>query len=254
MLTTPAVPFRPRVLCVDDSLAHPETAIGRAAGAIAAALEARNCDVVRALSFEDGEAIIGSDASLRALVLNWHLGAEGKDARDLAPRLLNRLRERHPDVPVFMTADRKLVQGSMTIEIAESVDEFVLLLEDTADFVAGRIMAAIERYRAQLLPPYARALAQYSTAARALLVGARPPGRHRVHQAARGTGVLRLPRRERCSASTWASSAARSGRCSTTRAPWPRARSTLRACSARTAATRAWSAPRARTAASCRPA
>jgi arginine decarboxylase len=63
---------------------------------------------------------------------------------------------------VFLTADRKLVRGSMTIEIAEMVDEFVLLLEDTADFVAGRIMAAIERYRAQLLPPYARALATYS--------------------------------------------------------------------------------------------
>jgi arginine/lysine/ornithine decarboxylase len=42
------------------------------------------------------------------------------------------------------------------------IDEFVWLLEDTADFVAGRVMAAIERYRAQLLPPYARALAVYS--------------------------------------------------------------------------------------------
>jgi arginine decarboxylase len=61
-----------------------------------------------------------------------------------------------------MTADRKLVKGTMTIEIAEMVDEFVWLLEDTSDFVAGRVMAAIERYRAQLLPPYARALAAYS--------------------------------------------------------------------------------------------
>ena len=75
---------------------------------------------------------------------------------------LKRLRERSPNVPVFMTADRKLVKGTMTIEIAEMVDEFVWLLEDTADFVAGRVMAAIERYRAQLLPPYARALAQYA--------------------------------------------------------------------------------------------
>ena len=63
---------------------------------------------------------------------------------------------------MFLIADRKLVTGSMTIEIAEMVDEFVWLLEDTADFVAGRVMAAIERYRAQLLPPYARALAEYS--------------------------------------------------------------------------------------------
>ncbi|HXZ53117.1 MAG TPA: arginine decarboxylase [Burkholderiales bacterium] len=162
MLTPAAAPFRPRVLVVDDSLAHPETAIGRAAEAIAASLEARNCDVVRALSFEDGEAIVGADASLRAVLVNWHLGAEGRDARDLAPRLLHRLRERHAYVPVFMTADRKLVRGSMTLEIAEMIDEFVWLLEDTADFVAGRVMAAIERYRSQLLPPYARALAQYS--------------------------------------------------------------------------------------------
>ena len=162
MLTPAAGPPRPRVLVVDDALARLDTAIGRSAESICAALAARNCDVVRALSFEDGEAIVGADASLRAVVLNWHLGTQGKTAHQQAPALLRKLRERHPYVPVFMTADRKLVRGSMTIEVAEMVDEFVWLLEDTADFVAGRVMAAIERYRAQLLPPYARALAIYS--------------------------------------------------------------------------------------------
>jgi arginine decarboxylase len=149
-------------LIVDDALARPETAIGRAAEAIAGGLAGRNCEVVRALSFEDGQAIVGSDASLRAVLVNWHLGTEGKTAHEEAPALLRKLRERHPHVPVFMTADRKLVKGHMTIEIAEMVDEFVWLLEDTPDFVAGRVMAAMERYRAQLLPPYARALAQYA--------------------------------------------------------------------------------------------
>jgi arginine decarboxylase len=162
MLNPVVGPLRPRVLMVDDGLARLNTALGRSAEAIAAALEARNCDVVRALSYEDGEAIVGSDASLRSVLLNWHLGTEGKDAHEQAPALLHKLRERHANVPVFMTADRKLVRGSMTIEIAEMVDEFVWLLEDTADFVAGRVMAAIDRYLAQLLPPYARALATYS--------------------------------------------------------------------------------------------
>jgi len=147
---------------VDDALGRPETAVGRAAEAIAAGLAGRNCDVVRALSFDDGEAIVGFDASLRAVLVNWHLGTGGQTAHEQAPALLRKLRERHPHVPVFMTADRKLVKGTMTIEIAEMVDEFVWLLEDTADFVSGRVMAAIERYRAQLLPPYARALAVYS--------------------------------------------------------------------------------------------
>src|SRR4051812_48600706 len=162
MLTSPAATFRPRVLVVDDALARPETAIGRAAEAIAATLASRNCDVVRALSCEDGEAIVGFDASLRAVLVNWHLGAEAKSAHEQVATLLARLRERNPKVPVFITADRKLVKGQMTIEVAEMVDEFVWLLEDTADFVAGRVMAAIERYRATLLPPYARALAVYS--------------------------------------------------------------------------------------------
>ena len=162
MLTVMPAPLRPRVLMIDDALGHPETAIGRAAESIVAGLAARNCDVLRALSFEDGEAIVTFDASLRAVLLNWHLGGERETAHEQAPALLKKLRERQPHVPVFMTADRKLVKGTMTIEIAEMVDEFVWLLEDTADFVAGRVMAAIERYRAQLLPPYARALALYS--------------------------------------------------------------------------------------------
>lgn len=162
MLTTAAGPFRPRVLVVDDALGHPETAIGRAAEAIAQALAGRNCDVVRALSCEDGEAIVGFDASLRAVLVNWHLGAKGETVAEEAAALMKRLRERNPRCPVFLTADRKLVKGHMTVEVAEMVDEFVWLLEDTADFVAGRVMAAIERYRAQLLPPYARALALYS--------------------------------------------------------------------------------------------
>src|SRR5689334_8263648 len=105
--TASGLPYHPRVLMVDDALARPETAIGRAAEAIAAGLAGRNCDVVRALSFEDGEAIVGFDASLRAVLVNWHLGTEGKTAHEQAPALLKKLRERHPQVPVFLTADRK---------------------------------------------------------------------------------------------------------------------------------------------------
>jgi arginine decarboxylase len=129
------------VLVVDDALAKLDTAIGRAAESIAAALEARNVDVVRALSFEDGQAIVGFDASLRAVLFNWNLGEDGKKTHAQATALLHKLRERHANVPVFMTADRKLVTGSITIDVAEMVDVFVWLLEGTAP-VAGR-MAAI---------------------------------------------------------------------------------------------------------------
>ena len=74
---SPAGPLRPRALVIDDGLARLDTALGRAAEGIAAALEARNVDVVRALSFEDGQAIVGFDASLRAVLLNLNLGDDG---------------------------------------------------------------------------------------------------------------------------------------------------------------------------------
>lgn len=38
-------------------------------------------------------------------------------------------------------------------DLLELVDEFAWILEDTADFIAGRAVAAMTRYRQQLLPP-----------------------------------------------------------------------------------------------------
>jgi arginine decarboxylase len=162
MLTTGNGPLRPRVLIVDDALARPDTALGSAAENLVTALETRNVDVARALSLEDGKAIVGYDASLASVLLNWNVGRNDEATHAEAASLLYKLRDRHAATPVFLLADRKHTRGSMTIEVAEMVDEFVWLLEDTADFIAGRVMAAVGRYRAQLLPPYARALADYS--------------------------------------------------------------------------------------------
>ena len=162
MIDSSAKPLRPRALIVDDGLAKLDTSLGRAAEGIARALEERDVDVVRALSFEDGRAIVVADASIQAVLLNWDLGGDDKNSHHLAARLLEKLRERHGEAPVFLLGDREGAARTITIEVAEMVDEFVWLLADTADFVAGRVTAAMHRYRASVLPPYARALADYS--------------------------------------------------------------------------------------------
>jgi arginine decarboxylase len=156
MLNPTAGPLRPRVLVVDDELAKLDTALGRAAESLAAALDARNVDVVRALSYEDGHAIVASDASLRAVLLDWNLGLNSEGTHAQATVLLHKLRERNAAAPVFLLADRERTRGTITIEVAEMVDEFVWLLDDSADFIAGRVMAAIRRYEAQLLPSRSR--------------------------------------------------------------------------------------------------
>jgi arginine decarboxylase len=162
MLNGSPGPLRPRVLIVDDALATPSTALGSATQNLVNALDARNIEVAKALTLADGTAIVSYDASLASVLLNWNLGDNNAASHAEAAALMSRLRERHALTPVFLLADRKSTRGSMTIEVAEMIDEFVWLLEDTADFVAGRVLAAIKRYRAQLLPPYARVLAEYS--------------------------------------------------------------------------------------------
>ena len=162
MIDQGAKPFRARALIIDDDLAKLETSIGRAAEKLARALEERGVDVARAYSLEDGQAVVVSDASIQAVLLNWDLGADDKGSHRQAMELLEKLRERHGEVPVFLLAERKTATRTITIEVAEMVDEFVWMLEDTPDFLAGRILAAIGRYRASLLPPYAKALADYS--------------------------------------------------------------------------------------------
>lgn len=161
MLNPNVVPSRPRVLVVDDELAKLDTALGRATESLAVALEVRNVDVVRALSYEDGQAVVGSDASLRAVLLDWNLGLNSEGTHKQATALLHKLRERNSGAPVFLFAEREQTRGTMTIEVAQMVDEFVWPLEDSADFIAGRVLAAVRRYMAQILPPYARVLAEY---------------------------------------------------------------------------------------------
>lgn len=162
MINPPDQSVRLRALIVDDGLAELETSLGRAAESLARALEARGVDVVRALSFEDGIAIVSTDASLQAVLLNWDLGADDAGSHAQATALLKKLRERLDQVPVFLSAEREGATRTITLEVAEMVDEFIWLLEDTANFVAGRVLAAIQRYRDGVLPPYARALAEYS--------------------------------------------------------------------------------------------
>ena len=138
--------------------------------------------MARAYSLEDGQALVVSDASIQAVLLNWDLGADDKGSHRQAMELLEKLRERHGEVPVFLLAERATATRTITIEVAEMVDEFVWMLEDTPDFLAGRVVAAIGRYRASIAASLRESACRLRASSRALVVGARPPGRHSVHQ------------------------------------------------------------------------
>ncbi len=188
-------PLKRRVLIVDDELGNPASAGGRGVHAVAEELRARGIAVVEAVSHEDGIATVVSDAAIHCIFVNWTLGRNDRTSHAGATDLLKAIRGRNAKVPVFLLADRKFA-GTITVEVATMADEFVWILEDTAGFIAGRTVAAIERYVAGPAPAIRGSPRPIRTRSGVLMGGSRPPGRRRLPQIAGRAGVLRLLRRE----------------------------------------------------------
>ncbi len=150
-----------RVLIVDDKLADPATAGGRAVADLAREFRDRGFVVVEATTIEDGEAVVLSDSSVGCVFVDWTIGADDDSTHEAAEALLETIRERRFDVPVFLMADRAR-SHTPGVKVMRLANEFVWMLEDTAPFVAGRALAAMGRYLDNLLPPFTKALLEYT--------------------------------------------------------------------------------------------
>ena len=147
-----------RALLVDNEM-HDDTASGGALRALADSLGEGGVELTLAATTDDGVAVVTSDASLQCAIVDWDIGAEQE--RDGVTTLLKKLRANNVTMPVFLLADRSLVT-TVSAEVMRQADDFIWLLEDTPRFIAGRIIAAIQRYQSQLLPPMFRALIEFS--------------------------------------------------------------------------------------------
>jgi len=136
--------------------------MGRSAVALVEELELRDVVVVEAINAEDGMATIMSDTSIHGVFMSWDLENELHPAEHAAVPLLKELATRHKNIPVFLMARRSESAKDITEDVMQMVSEFVWMLQDTADFIAGRMLAAVQRYREQMLPPFTAALAKYS--------------------------------------------------------------------------------------------
>ena len=160
MINSNFKPLRKRILVVDDELKH-DTAEGRAARLLVEDLEARNLEVVQAFSADDGMASVTSDAAIHAILMDWTLDDDVPGKHDKAVNLVQFIRSRNDNIPIFLMAERRDSQR-IPVDIMQAIDEFIWTLEDTASFVSGRVEAAANRYVDQMLPPFIAALARFA--------------------------------------------------------------------------------------------
>jgi arginine/lysine/ornithine decarboxylase len=133
--------------------------MGRATRDLLEVLEQRGAKVIDSVDCGDAESLIISEPSIDCLILDWDMGGDEEHA--LAQALVFHTRSRNETMPIFLMAERQDA-SSIPLEVMERVDDYIWLMEDTTRFVAGRVEAAIERYRAQLFPPFTKALAEFS--------------------------------------------------------------------------------------------
>ena len=91
-----------------------------------------------------------ADTAIQAIMIDWLLpSGDGKARKDgdnaAAIGLIHLIRQRNENIPIFLLCDRDKARA-LTADIIEAIDELVLLVEDSATFVAGRVHAAMRLY------------------------------------------------------------------------------------------------------------
>ena len=123
------------------------TTLQRAGLALVEKLRARGFDVIPARSAEDGASAVRSDPLIGSVIVDADLDESGG-----AEAVLLAFRARNDRAPAFLLGERSHI-SQIPLSTLKLANEFIWLMEDTSTLIAGRVEAAIRRYRENLLPP-----------------------------------------------------------------------------------------------------
>src|SRR6201996_7428215 len=149
------------VLLIASEVGGTDSVSDRAMERLIEAIEREGYRVVRTATPEDGLALVNSDPSQSAVLLDWDLPENNQFDERAALRIIRAVRRRNKKLPIFLIADRTLV-SELPLEVVKQVHEYIHLFGDTPAFIANRVDFAVERYEEQLLPPYFRELVKYT--------------------------------------------------------------------------------------------
>ena len=154
----PTDPLEIKILMFYEGLAE-NNATSRAVRELKKDLEAKEAKVIVSESPTDARAVIASDPEIQCVLLNYDENDEQCPSK--LCRILQDIRARNANLPVFLLSDRYKA-SAIPSDILDKVSDFIWILEDTSDFISGRILAATERYREFVLPPMFKALADFA--------------------------------------------------------------------------------------------
>ncbi|PJZ02902.1 arginine decarboxylase [Pantoea rodasii] len=139
----------------NNELTHrqPNPAIAR----IVETLKSKGEKVQYSYSYQNAASYVVSTVAIDCILLEWN-------AHDIAQirTLVERLSLRHDQTPVFLMVKSAGDNASVDAEVMNRVTETFMVLDDTTDFIVGRLQAAVNRYEKIMMPPLMAAMMEYA--------------------------------------------------------------------------------------------
>lgn len=148
------------VLIISDHLGA-SNSLGLALDQIKTELEKLDVKVLGANTLEDGRITYFSRPDVGCVLLDWDLCEKTEKSRKEIETLSQQAKERNFKIPLYLLTSRLNVE-QIPLTVDSLVHGYIWLSEDTPDFIAGRIMEAVEHYADHLMPPFFKTLVEYA--------------------------------------------------------------------------------------------
>lgn len=152
------------ILIIDDEV-HDDTGDGRALREVARQFKEKGFQVIEAITGEDGREVFESQPTISAVLLDWELGEstekKGRGRRLTSADIVTAMRSRNKKVPIFIMTEKHKVQD-IHVDVLSQTNGYIWKLEDTPQFIVGKIRDAMKFYLKNLLPPFFKELMTYT--------------------------------------------------------------------------------------------
>ncbi len=150
-----------QVLIIEDPITNASEVANAAIARVTDALADYKVEVLHVNSYQEALPLIRNNMDIDAFLLSTDMDLTPSEEPG-AFAVLEAIDERQSGVPVFLLADRDKTSEALNAGLMERATEFVWIFEDSPVFIADRVMAAIERFRQELLPPLFKAIWKYN--------------------------------------------------------------------------------------------
>ncbi len=150
------------VVIIDEAV-YSDTPHGSSIKRIVKGLSDFDIQVYSIASLEDARSAYANLPEVDCILISWTLGGDRAKNNEDAKQLIHEIRERNENIPLFLMAEPAgEAPSALTVDTIREVNEYVYIMDDTPEFIAGRIIAAANRYKASILPPFFGALVAFS--------------------------------------------------------------------------------------------